>query len=964
MRRIPVRSTERNIHNNLVAYNRNNIIKDINIPSANMKAKAILKIILIVVSVVVGTGVCLSVVYYVFIKKKEEDDTEKNNSNDNSSPERYIQTFSKSKISYKCTDILANCKECKELSRNLASKPGEETPQENNAVSSIVCTSCADNYYPLYNEDNVIIFCNKICETGNLDFCKTCDEENQNQCGTCNYGYYIPSDDMIKAKCKKCDDLIDNCEECYGSKKNIICKKCNNNFFLNKEKNVCEPLCETGPDYKCKTCNKDVNKCNTCNSGYYLPLDDDDGKICKKCSDNNDKCQECSGTKNSVKCLSCKSGFIPFFDKNNEILDCNLPCSTGSGNLCKLCDYEKNQCINCNAGYYLPSDDIYKLKCKKCTDIVKNCNECHGELYSVTCDDFINENNNNTPIKCGWNCETGMNEKCLTCNSEQNQCQTCNEGYYLPTDDNIKLECKKCHNLIEYCLECSGSTYSIICTKCMNDYILTYDQNKKKSICKLSGEIEKETENPNNQIEINKPTCVTGPNEKCLTCDYEKNICSSCNLGYYLPSDDEEKIQCRKCSLENCQTCEGTISSNICKSCLPYFTPVLENNQIIQCKLSNCQVGPEGKCKTCHETENLCASCNVGYKLVEGECKLNHSFRATYYSESPYQRVFIIHTFSNYIKLFIADGEEVGLNGQSFYNFPEPGIHEVYVLIEIPKNFESYDSLFNGCENLLTIHFTPLFNTSVVTSMDLMFEKCVSLTSIDVSVFDTKKVTSMSRMFSNCKALTSIDITNFNTTKVTDMSSMFSNCYALSSIDLTNLKSTKLTFATAMFAHCHSLTSIDFSNVRSLYLRSVEQLFEDCPKLKYVNLNNVYTDQVTSMERMFRNCSSLTSVDLSLFSTNYLKKMDYMFEGCSSLTSIDLWQFKTNGCTYFSRIFNDCIKLKYINIASCTFNYREDIFKNVPNDGTIIVHPTRIQNAETYLSGKGWNIEEATKYKE
>ena len=69
------------------------------------------------------------------------------------------------------------------------------------------------------------MFCNKICETGNSDFCKTCDEENKSECGTCNLGYYIPTVDLEKTKCKKCDDLINNCEECYGSKKSILCKK-------------------------------------------------------------------------------------------------------------------------------------------------------------------------------------------------------------------------------------------------------------------------------------------------------------------------------------------------------------------------------------------------------------------------------------------------------------------------------------------------------------------------------------------------------------------------------------------------------------------------------------------------------------------------------------------------------------------------------------------------------------------
>ena len=966
MRELPIKSTERNVDKN----NTDNL-SDISAPPVTTKAKTILKIILISLSVIIGIAICTTVIYFAFLKNNDDQDSNTNNS---SGTEKLTKT-QKSRAAYKCSDVLANCNECKELTvtRNLAVRPlPVDTTADNGVISSIVCTSCAKNYYPIYNENNVIIFCNKICETGNNDFCKTCDEVNKFQCGTCNYGYYSPTDDFVKSKCKKCDDLINHCEECYGSKKSIICKKCNSNYFLNTEKNICEPLCETGLDNYCKTCNKETNKCNSCNSGYYLPSDDAEKK-CKKCSDINDKCEECHGTKTSVKCLSCKNGFIPFYDEYNEISECNPPCSEGSGNLCRTCDFGKNQCINCNDGYYLPTDDLYKLKCKKCTEIVTNCNECHGKINTVTCDDFVKENIIIPPTKCGWNCETGINEKCLTCNEEKNQCNTCNNGYYLPTDDNVKLECKKCSNLIENCIECYGSTYSITCTKCLNNYILIYDQNKKIYRCKSIYEVEETEKQEETQKVVEEtikesppiiPECVTGSGEKCLTCDYSKGICKSCNEGYYLPTDDEEKRKCKKCSVENCQICEGTINSNICKLCLPNFNPIYENNQIVQCKTGGkCQIGPEGFCKLCHETkENYCIGCNAGYILDDGKCILNYSFRATYFSESPYERVQLINDFSNYIKKLNVDGEEVQPNGM-YYNFPEPKIHEVYVLIDIPSQFASYNDLFYNLKNLLSIHFTPLFNTTMAESMILMFGQCLSLNYINVDVFDTRKVVRMSKMFTNCKKLSSLDITHFNTTKVIDTSEMFSGCLSLTSIDLSKFNSPKLSSAELMFAHCHSLTSIDLSNVKSLALRNLKQIFDDCPKLKYINLNNVYTDQVQKMTSMFRNCSSLTSIDLSIFSTGSLTDMDNMFDGCSSLTSVDLWQFKTNKCTYFSYIFRGCSNLKYINIASSTFNYKSDIFNGVPNDGTIIVHPSRIKNAETYLSGKGWNIVEATEYK-
>ena len=47
-------------------------------------------------------------------------------------------------------------------------------------------------------------------------------------------------------------------------------------------------------------------------------------------------------------------------------------------------------------------------------------------------------------IKCqiNYQCSIGSNEKCGSCDSEQNEyCDTCNEGYYLSEDD--KTKCKK-----------------------------------------------------------------------------------------------------------------------------------------------------------------------------------------------------------------------------------------------------------------------------------------------------------------------------------------------------------------------------------------------------------------------------------------------------------------------------------------------------------------------------------------
>ena len=396
MRKLPVKSTDRNTYSSPVV-NSNKGDGDVDISKVNAKAKTILKVVLIILSIVAGTAICTSVIYFVFLKKEEEtnstlnSNTNKDLKTNSESSVKNIQSVKKSKLSYKCTDIISNCNECKEITINriLASRPldTEDTENEaNDAPSSVVCTSCDSGYYPIYNEEGMILFCNKICQTGDSEFCKTCDSKKQNQCGTCNYGYYSPSDDYIKSKCKKCSDLIDNCEECYGNINSIICTSCNSNYFLSKEKNICEPLCKTGEDAFCKTCNRESNICETCNSGYYLPLDEEDKSKCSLCPDN---IVECSGTKTKIKILKCSQSAITIRNESSqeEIISCNFPL-TGENEKCKTADYSINECKSCNPGYYLPSDDPYKTKCKKCSDLVTNCNECHGTLNTITCDSF------------------------------------------------------------------------------------------------------------------------------------------------------------------------------------------------------------------------------------------------------------------------------------------------------------------------------------------------------------------------------------------------------------------------------------------------------------------------------------------------------------------------------------------------------------------------------------------------
>ena len=46
----------------------------------------------------------------------------------------------------------------------------------------------------------------------------------------CEEGYYIPTDDKKKKKCRKC--LDENCAQCKGSKKVDYCISCKESYYL------------------------------------------------------------------------------------------------------------------------------------------------------------------------------------------------------------------------------------------------------------------------------------------------------------------------------------------------------------------------------------------------------------------------------------------------------------------------------------------------------------------------------------------------------------------------------------------------------------------------------------------------------------------------------------------------------------------------------------------------------------
>ena len=116
---------------------------------------------------------------------------------------------------------------------------------------------------------------------------------------------------------------------------------------------------------------------------------------------------------------------------------------------------------------------------------------------------------------------------------------------------------------------------------------------------------------------INYNRCHIGDAEKCLSCKKNSKQCLSCNKGYYIPKDDENKQKCKKCSLENCAVCEGTKNNDKCILCGSSFYPSYEKDTITKCSKDNFETREKENCFSFNKEINQCSTCLPGYFLPE-----------------------------------------------------------------------------------------------------------------------------------------------------------------------------------------------------------------------------------------------------------------------------------------------------------------------------------------------------------
>lgn len=179
---------------------------------------------------------------------------------------------------------------------------------------------------------------------------------------------------------------------------------------------------------------------------------------------------------------------------------------------------------------------------------------------------------------------------------------------------------------------------------------------------------------------------------------------------------------------------------------------------------------------------------------------------------------------------------------------------------------------------LQSVTFDDL-DTSGVTDMSSMFQKCGSLSSVDVSGFDTSSVTAMSSMFSGCGSLTTLDLRSFSTGQVKTMTGMFFDCTGLTSLDISSFDTGSAEKMQQMFNKCQSLTSLDLSSFNTSSVTNMGMMFKGCTALEKIYVSTFDVSNVTYSDGMFKGCSNLVGGAGTTFSAKHVDKTYARIDG-------------------------------------------------------------------------------------
>ena len=243
------------------------------------------------------------------------------------------------------------------------------------------------------------------------------------------------------------------------------------------------------------------------------------------------------------------------------------------------------------------------------------------------------------------------------------------------------------------------------------------------------------------------------------------------------------------------------------------------------------------------------------------------------------------------------------------------------------KVVKKLNFLYQCCGRLIEI--TPLWDTSLVTTMRSAFQMCRSLKKADLSHLNLSSVTDAERLFHNCIALIEVKIPSLPS--VTSCYQMFNDCTSLQSVTLPELPSVTSCFQ--MFLYCYSLQSITLPELPSV--NSCIEMFALCSSLQSLTLPEL--PSVTNCTQMFLRCSSLQSLYLDMPNCG---NFTLLASGCYALHTVEIVDMRK--ATSLENSFQYCSSLQNVNcveeLPKCAISFSYSSKLTLESVTNIITH--------------------------
>ena len=503
------------------------------------------------------------------------------------------------------------------------------------SFTSKLCVQCHDNHF----FDELVQACVSVPDSKKDENCSVYSLVAD--CLRCNQGYIVES-----GKCVTPSNVISNC---LWQVSEEHCQTCKSGFQLNVARTTC---IEFSTVNNCQY--HQSFYCNRCKSDYTLALNWD---LLSRMTLSNlqeslsgdlslavtlDSAKEDCVLKDISNCVEYDSyGRCKTCDQAYHVDPSSGKCSLSREPEIFKCKVYTNvtTCAECNFGFYLSSNKCLERNliehCLEYTVDSNSCDECAQGYYSAD-------------SSCQLRNASANINHCQVYKKKEDKCETCEDPFVLSTDF------IKCFQPIKHCEVTVNalSTEVLSCTTCKPETVPQVDANSLTIACNLRDNGGCVTWNADNSNECSG--CLTNyfwlhPNtklcnaytKKCKTYALDADNCATCYADQYLKNADPLNISCINYTVKNCDNFEANVDQ--CTDCVAGYYKDSTKNECHPYTLVNCSnPSPnENKCLGCDinfyladsltclpedllecqvKANNICTTCNLGFKLVDGKC--------------------------------------------------------------------------------------------------------------------------------------------------------------------------------------------------------------------------------------------------------------------------------------------------------------------------------------------------------